>query len=117
VGNGGSIHHNNFFYNNLNGRSQAYGGSSYARWYDPPKLEGNYWSDWNGEVKYDVAGSTTDDLFPLSKPVEQIPASFPIPWNIEEPTDTSFLFLYSVLLIFCLAYLSLTCNKKGKKEK
>jgi parallel beta-helix repeat protein len=65
-----NIIHHNAFIDNGQGSSQAFEGptnSSFNNlWYDPVALEGNYWSNWDGKGSYDIGGTDSADLYPLS---------------------------------------------------
>ena len=63
-----SIHHNSFV-NNNNGSCQASEIGVYTNlWYDPIAVEGNYYSDWNGDGPYFLDGSSEAyDLYPLGE--------------------------------------------------
>lgn len=92
-----TIHHNNFIDNNQNGSTQAYSESPQTTWYDKSTLEGNYWSDWDGEGTYKIGSSS--DLFPLSEPVENFPTDLPLAWTKTATTRTSF----PIEILLCLA--------------
>ena len=66
------VFHNNFK-GNKPGNPQAYlEGASYALFYNPDILEGNWWSDWQGSGSYAVAGDDPiEDPYPLA---EEIPS-------------------------------------------
>lgn len=88
-----SIYHNNFFFNNMNGSSQGYDDGPSNSWYNDELEEGNYWSDLNGSVFYNISGlSDSIDLYPLNNPltinISQIELS-PLPADDSyEPNDT-----------------------------
>jgi len=88
-----SIYHNNFFFNNMNGSSQGCDDGPSNSWYNDELEEGNYWSDLNGSVFYNISGlSDSVDLYPLINPltisISQIVLS-PLPADDSyEPNDT-----------------------------
>ncbi|MHA1466201.1 MAG: right-handed parallel beta-helix repeat-containing protein [Candidatus Heimdallarchaeaceae archaeon] len=60
------IHHNDFFFNNLAGTSQARDNGQENYWFDVVNLEGNYWNDYNDTGYYQISGSANSkDLYPL----------------------------------------------------
>ncbi|MHA2427880.1 MAG: right-handed parallel beta-helix repeat-containing protein [Candidatus Hermodarchaeia archaeon] len=67
--NGNTIHHNNFYDNNLGGSSQAFTEDPSNTWYMAAENEGNFWSDWISGP-YDIDGGVgAQDIYPLSSPV------------------------------------------------
>lgn len=115
--NTGYIHHNNFVNNNDLGSSQAYSSTPVTKWYDSTNLEGNYWSDWNGEGVYYVDGSDSNDLFPFSSLIVDIPDEFEIPWEQEETVTSNFLF---GIMLLPLVIITLTQNyfrQKNRRKK
>ncbi len=63
---GNSIHFNTFIDNGyLTNHSQAFDNGTYEFWYDPERLAGNHWSDWNGTGNYSIDGGPFADLYPL----------------------------------------------------
>ncbi|MHA1954822.1 MAG: right-handed parallel beta-helix repeat-containing protein [Candidatus Heimdallarchaeaceae archaeon] len=65
-----TIHHNSFFYNNLESASQASDNASNNTWFDEVKSEGNYWHGWNTSLTYEILGdANSTDPFPLDNPV------------------------------------------------
>lgn len=62
------IHHNIFKYNGDTQNPQARDEVGGCTWYDTTTDEGNYWSDWDGLGKYELAGPPgTSDPYPLSE--------------------------------------------------
>ena len=96
-----TIHHNSFIDNNVEeyfGFSQAYDLGLYTLWYDPEKLEGNYWSDYQGTGNYTINGYFYNfDPYPLSSP--------PIYKNPTLYWYYSFLLLTLPLLFFIFSFL------------
>ncbi len=63
---GNSIYFNTIIDNgNLTIHSQAFDNGTYEFWYDPERLAGNHWSDWNGTGNYSIDGGPFADLYPL----------------------------------------------------
>ncbi|MHA2254843.1 MAG: right-handed parallel beta-helix repeat-containing protein [Candidatus Heimdallarchaeaceae archaeon] len=65
-----NIIHHNVFIDNGQESSQAFEGPTNSSvnnlWYNPVALEGNYWSNWDGKGPYDIGGTDSADLYPLS---------------------------------------------------
>ncbi|MCK4770858.1 MAG: right-handed parallel beta-helix repeat-containing protein [Candidatus Heimdallarchaeota archaeon] len=67
------IHHNTFIGNNFEGISQVLDSGKNNTWFDPLTKEGNYWSDYEGEGKYNITGSANSkDPYPLDNNLEKI---------------------------------------------
>ena len=91
------IHHNTFVKNKIGSTSQGYDTGQNNTWYEEATQEGNYWSNYNGTIRYDIAGfAFSSDLYPLSEPPEYPPIIPP-----EEPIgfDNSKYWYFMFLLV------------------
>ncbi|MHA1667356.1 MAG: NosD domain-containing protein [Candidatus Heimdallarchaeaceae archaeon] len=103
-----TIHHNSFIDNNKKeyfGFSQAYDLGLYTLWYDPEKLEGNYWSNYSGTGNYTINGYFYNfDPYPLSSP--------PIYKNPTLYWYYSFLLLTLPLLFFFSSFVKVSIKRR-----
>jgi parallel beta-helix repeat protein len=104
------LHHNNLIDNNITYTSQAYDGQE-NNWYDTEKLEGNYWSDYNGTGNYNIDGGAVDP-YPLSTPATYIPPQTTIPTSGTQNANIS---LTYTSLASCLI-ITLIILRKKKRE-
>ncbi len=111
------VHHNAFVKNRFGSISQGYDAGQNNTWYEEVTQEGNYWSNWNGTISYEIAGfAFSSDLYPLSEPPEYPPTIPP-----EEPTvfDKSnywyFMFLLAIPIYGGIYYYVIKILKKDRK--
>jgi parallel beta-helix repeat protein len=65
-----NIHHNSFFFNNLESSSQSIDNGQYNLWFDTVLLKGNYWNDYNDTGYYQIGGTANStDPYPLTEPL------------------------------------------------
>jgi hypothetical protein len=63
------IHHNEFFYNNLLGKKQAWDDGRRNEWFDKETKQGNFWSDLEKCIYYIEGDAWAKDKYPLQKSV------------------------------------------------
>ena len=100
------VHHNTFVDNNIGGSSQAFDGGTNNVWYDISTLEGNFWSDYDGDGNYTMDGVGTADLYPLLEPVT--------PPIIHEYSYHNLMYIPVILLFMVGIPLNLRRKRKNK---
>jgi parallel beta-helix repeat protein len=111
------IHHNAFVRNKIGSLSQGYDAGQNNTWYEEATQEGNYWSNWNGTISYDIAGfAFSSDLYPLSEPPEYPPTIPPEePIGFDKRKYWYFMFLLAIPIYGGVYYYVIRKLKKDRK--